>query len=827
MNANQLKALKAHDPDQYRATLARIEAARLGWNVAAIAPQAPAPDPAPVRRRSLESLAEAFRRGMAADNPEGGLSASLGDYRRSLIYACTGLRASQLAALPLCVYRWVDDDDATEGRALDLRQPRHRAGKPAPIGVRGPRRRSLVEAEGVPLLSMLARPNEDWSFPAILRQVETSLCLVGQAHIVLHRDARQRLSGLSFVKHDRLEIIRPGPGDAARTVAGWQLDGARGQRLAPADVIWLRYPDPENPDYGALAPAQIAALGSEAYRSAIKSNLDIFRKGLRAAAIITPPEEMAPPGWDQIDELQADVDRQLRGAANNHNAAVMPYRFGVERLDITPRDAEFVSLLEFAIEDVARAFSVPIEMVGGTRRTYQNAEAADRAFWQRCLAPEAEWIAGELTRRLIPAAGLSEDYVIGFDLSDVVALQDDENAAWARDREALGIGALRVNEWRTDHGLPELPESSALRVGDVNAALQVMSMLGNYQLSEAQALGLLVSVVGLTEDQARAVIADGPPEPLEPPADALAPEGGPDGGPGGENAPEAAQDAARAAVARAVEVAALTRGTVEWGSGEHRRILDAADTIQAPHAQAFAEGVSRIMERQRDSVLAKLRELDARAATGGQRKGPDADDLDKLFSSSRWVVETRKALRDAYRAAARAAGQAALKGVGAAIAWTGNNKPTTNALMRREQRFAESVTDTTWQRLRRQLAEGIEAGEGIPDLAARVERVMGDRIKSSAETIARTEVHGTFEQTGVLAIQTAADELGLTYTKEWVTALDERVRPDHEAAHGQTVGISEEYEVGGARGMAPGEMGDPAQDINCRCTSRYSVKDSA
>lgn len=767
---------------------------------------------APRSARSFESIAEAFRRGMANDGPENGLVASLTDYRRSLIYACTTLRADMLAGLPLRLYRWTDDDE-TGGRALDLRQPITRAGKPRHVGGIGlTARRSLVEVEGAPLIAMLARPNEDWSMRAMLRQIETALCLVGQAHLNLHRTAPAtgKLAGFSFVKHSRLDIVKAKAGDAARSIAGWTLDGGKrgAETLPSADVVWLRYIDPDDPDYGCLAPAQIAALGSEAYGQAMRSNLDIFRKGLRAGAIITPPEEASTLGWDQVEEMQADVDRQLRGARNNHNVAVMPYRFGVERLDITPHDAEFVALLEFSIEDVARAFKVPIEMVGGTRRTYQNAEAADRALWARCLEPEAAWIAEELTAKLIPAAGLGPEYVLGFDLCDVTALQDDESLRWNRDKEAIGLGAMQVNEWRAEMGMPELPQSSSLRVGDVNAALQITGMMGMGQISTDQAFGLLTAVVGLSDDQAKAVIADGPPPMPELPA---------------PTAP--ADDATRSAIARAIEGAVMTRGTVEWDSPEHHRILERAEQRQGPHVKAFGEATRRVMERQQASVLAKLAELDKRGAAGpdGQRKAPTLGDLVGVFNMARWVVETRTAVRGIYQGAAVVAGRAALDSVGAAIGWTGNNKPTVNALARRSQRFAQSINETTWDALKSSLGQGIADGEGIPKLADRVRDVMGSRIRSSGETIARTEIHGTFETTGRLAIRDAADELGLRYLKEWVSAMDDRVRDDHADAHGQTVGIDEEFDVGGARGMAPGEMGEADQDINCRCTSKYIV----
>jgi HK97 family phage portal protein len=730
----------------------------------------------------LESIAEAFRKANAGNAPEMGTTAKLADMRRSLVYACTQLRAGMLAGLPLRLYRWTDDDEGA--RRLDTRRPIVRAGKPRQVrGAALSSKRSLVEVEGDKLLDVLASPNEDWTLRALIQQVETSLCLVGQAHIRLHREGT-RLLGMSFIQHTRMEVIKPGKDDKARTIAGWKLDGGRGAPIPTADVVWLRYPDPEDPDYGCLAPAQIAALGSEAYGQAMRSNLDIFRKGLRAGAILTPPEDMGSLGWDEIDELQQDVDSRMRGAANNHNVLAVPYRFGVERLDITPHDAEFVALLEFAIEDVARAFKVPIEMVGGTRRTYQNAEAADRALWQRCLEPEAAMIADELTRRLIPAAGLGPEYVLGFDLCDVTALQDDESLRWARDKEAIGIGAYQVNEWRAEMGLPELPESSA--------------MLGSYQLTTDQAIGLLTEVVGLNAQQAAAVVAGGPPpmpEYLPPPA---------------------TEDATRA---RAAASTAIQRGTVEWDSSEHRGILERSAKSEAPHVAAFGAATQRVMVRQRDSVLAKLEAMDKR----GVRKAPTLADLKALFNPARWIIETREATRPTYRAAAKAAGRGALKQVGASIAWNGTTKGAVNQLMRREQRFAESVNDTTWDALKRSLGEGIEAGEGIPDLADRVRDVMEWRIRSSGELIARTEIHGTFESMGVEALRTAADELGMTYSKEWVSALDDRVRDDHQEAHGQTVGIDEEFEVGGARGMAPGEMGEPDQDCNCRCTSKYAV----
>ena len=234
----------------------------MGWDRAAT--DGPSPVYVPRQTRSFETIAEQFRRGMDQDAPEAGLSAKLTDYRRSLVYACTTLRADMMAGLPLRLYRWTDDDEQASGRVLDLRQPIIRAGKPRNVGGIGlTARRSLVEVEGAPLIAMLSRPNEDWSMRAMLRQIETALCLVGQAHLNLHRTSPEggsgKLTGFSFVKHSRIDVIKAGADDAARTIAGWTLDRSkRNPKVLPAsDVVWLRYVDPDDPDYGALAPAQL------------------------------------------------------------------------------------------------------------------------------------------------------------------------------------------------------------------------------------------------------------------------------------------------------------------------------------------------------------------------------------------------------------------------------------------------------------------------------------------------------------------------------------------------------------------------------------------
>ena len=62
------------------------------------------------------------------------------------------------------------------------------------------------------------------------------------------------------------------------------------------------------------------------------------------------------------------------------------------------------------------------------------------------------------------------------------------------------------------------------------------------------------------------------------------------------------------------------------------------------------------------------------------------------------------------------------------------------------------------------------------------------------------------------------------FLKEWITVGDDKVRPAHADADGQTVQVDEPYIVGGESLMYPADesLGASAENtINCRCSSQY------
>lgn len=139
------------------------------------------------------------------------------------------------------------------------------------------------------------------------------------------------------------------------------------------------------------------------------------------------------------------------------------------------------------------------------------------------------------------------------------------------------------------------------------------------------------------------------------------------------------------------------------------------------------------------------------------------------------------------------------------------------------------VPDEVFDLMRGELATGRAAGEAIPQLAARVDALLGDdeRWANRANTIARTEVIGANNMGGRAAAGATADLLGVEpggVVKSWLATGDGRTRETHAEADGQQVlGLETPFTVGGSLLDVPGDpAGDAAEVINCRCTATYS-----
>lgn len=125
--------------------------------------------------------------------------------------------------------------------------------------------------------------------------------------------------------------------------------------------------------------------------------------------------------------------------------------------------------------------------------------------------------------------------------------------------------------------------------------------------------------------------------------------------------------------------------------------------------------------------------------------------------------------------------------------------------------------------IRTQITQGIIKGDSYTKMAKRVKDVL-EQDARKARTVVRTEAH-RIRNAGKMDSAKRAAELGIDMVKVWDATLDRRTRPAHRKLDGKKVGVNENFvSKNGGRGPAPGNLGHPKDDINCRCVMRLEIK---
>lgn len=132
------------------------------------------------------------------------------------------------------------------------------------------------------------------------------------------------------------------------------------------------------------------------------------------------------------------------------------------------------------------------------------------------------------------------------------------------------------------------------------------------------------------------------------------------------------------------------------------------------------------------------------------------------------------------------------------------------------------IPDETANLVFAEIADGVNAGESLDQLAARVDRVLSytgsERWPGRARTIAVTEVTRAYGAATMAAGVEQSRVTGRQLNKTWRTSHDERVRMGHREADGQTVPVFMPFQVEGEPLMFPGDpSGSAANVVGCRC----------
>ncbi len=154
------------------------------------------------------------------------------------------------------------------------------------------------------------------------------------------------------------------------------------------------------------------------------------------------------------------------------------------------------------------------------------------------------------------------------------------------------------------------------------------------------------------------------------------------------------------------------------------------------------------------------------------------------------------------------------------VVWAAVQMPISGASL--NERVRQRGNDLFF-RVKEEIVQGLIQGESYGAMSRRLKNRLEIDTRR-AITMARTESH-RIQMAARLDSMIHAEEMGVRMKKVWVATLDDRTRDAHQELDGVAVGVDEDFtSPTGATGPAPGQMGSPEDDINCRCTFRIEVE---
>jgi len=222
-----------------------------------------------------------------------------------------------------------------------------------------------------------------------------------------------------------------------------------------------------------------------------------FGAGATTQGIIEFPGNLTP---EQAKNLRDGFDSAHRGFRKAHKTGVLSGGATYKQTTVPNDAAQFLESRRFAVEEIARAFNIPLSMMGvpGTQ-SYSSVEQNAIQFVQHTLRPYAEKIEWAYSR-LLPVEAFIK---ISFD----GLLRGDFNSRISAYSIGLQSGFMSVNDVR------KLEDMSPAEGGDqYRVPLANISLTDTNLVAETEKVGMAQQLVAVGFDPAEVLKALGLPE---------------------------------------------------------------------------------------------------------------------------------------------------------------------------------------------------------------------------------------------------------------------------------------------------------------------------
>jgi HK97 family phage portal protein len=278
---------------------------------------------------------------------------------------------------------------------FSIRTYRPRPGPPTPRGER--------EEIDVPLFQGEAYPDLSWF--EWKEQTLGHLLLWGNSYsLKIRTEGGDRVVRLLPIEPARVSVKR-GPSSAVNpsgktfTITGMNLEP-----LTPAEVLHI-------PAFGydgirGLSPIQYARNAIGVGIAAEEVAAKMFDSGLLNAGYIQAETELTDEQAEQIKQRWRD---KIAGVVRSYEVAVLANGLKYTPATIPPKDAQWLEARQFAVEEIARLYGVPADLLMDNSATGNtNVEDRATAFVKFGLQPWVDRLEDRMSHQLCPAGVIVE-----------------------------------------------------------------------------------------------------------------------------------------------------------------------------------------------------------------------------------------------------------------------------------------------------------------------------------------------------------------------------------------------------------------------------------
>ena len=608
-----------------------------------------------------------------------------------------------------------------------------------------------------PFLDMVDNPCPDMvgiDWHSLMYMVTVGKLVAGEAFLILERDKLNVPRQAYYVPaHWMLSL----PTSDAPYYRLSPLGNATRKTIPvlPQDVIYFKAENVVDPYNRGRARTERIADELEADTYASKWAKNSFFNSARPEMIVSMPDATQ----ESATRLQEAWDVKFGGFRNSSRTAITGSKLEITKLTESPKEMDFVESRRYLKGVTREEYGIPPEMFGDISNSNRSTiDASQYLYSQNVLTRELDRTEATFNQQLMPQ--YKDGVILKYDNvvpADIVLIGQTALSA-------MQAGAITVNEYRKAIG------QGPTKDGDIY--LRSFAMIAVPQGSGDKPIAPATPPVVT------------PPEPEEP-------EEPEDDKPEGE---------AKSCGCLPFSVKKSARDF----SAIYKKIDDVAVSAEKPFRDAIV-------------TMSKKQEADFNKAFKKAKKAGLSDSaaldsaIDKAFDNKATV----EALSPAWVQAMNKGAGLAQSFINKSISFDLFNPAFLQWLQDYGLDKAEWINDTTKEALRKSMADGIQAGESITDLAARVSAQFDGLADWRAVMIARTEAIGSVN---FGSFQTYATE-GVQ-TLVWISGSEASgTRPAHAEVNGVEYNINEGIFVDGIKMKYPGDPdGGAANVVNCRCS---------